>query len=149
MSLTTYIKRLIYPLHLPKNKCSQAKTTASSCSIIIKNIPIIKPHTEIKIFSNQEEDGIILRLLAAINIKQGYFLDIGSNDCINSNCANLAFNFDWKGFLLMQIKSCLKLVNELQVFWKRKNLKFVHSFLYPENINEVVSQHVTTKELTL
>ena len=48
-------------------------------------------------FSQFEEDGLILFIMAALDILEGVFLDIGSADGINSNCANLALNFGWRG----------------------------------------------------
>jgi hypothetical protein len=54
--------------------------------------------TGFRCFSQFEEDGIILFIMAALNIPQGVFLDLGSADGVNSNCANLALNFGWRGF---------------------------------------------------
>src|SRR5215831_13625637 len=48
-------------------------------------------------FSQFEEDGLILFIMAALGIQEGVFLDLGSADGINSNCANLALNFGWRG----------------------------------------------------
>jgi hypothetical protein len=54
--------------------------------------------TGFRCFSQFEEDGIVLFIMAALNIPQGVFLDLGSADGVNSNCANLALNFGWRGF---------------------------------------------------
>ena len=48
-------------------------------------------------FSQFEEDGLILFIMAALDILGGVILDIGSADGTNSNCANLALNFGWRG----------------------------------------------------
>jgi hypothetical protein len=53
--------------------------------------------TGFRCFSQFEEDGLILFVMAALGIAQGVFLDIGSSDGVNSNCANLALNFGWRG----------------------------------------------------
>src|SRR5262245_60935304 len=53
--------------------------------------------TGFRCFSQFEEDGLILFVMAALDVYEGVFLDIGSADGINSNCANLALNFGWKG----------------------------------------------------
>ena len=53
--------------------------------------------TGFRCFSQFEEDGIILFIMAALGISQGVFLDVGSADGVNSNCANLALNFGWRG----------------------------------------------------
>src|SRR5262249_23579960 len=53
--------------------------------------------TGFRCFSQFEEDGLILFIMAALGIQQGVFLDLGSADGVNSNCANLALNFGWRG----------------------------------------------------
>jgi hypothetical protein len=55
--------------------------------------------TGFRCFSQFEEDGIILFIMAALGISEGVFLDIGSGDGVNSNCANLALNFSWRGHI--------------------------------------------------
>jgi hypothetical protein len=104
--------------------------------------------TELRLFSNREEDGIILHLIAALDIKSGYFLDIGSNDCINSNCANLAFNFDWGGTFIDADKKLLEIgKRNYKLFGKQNRLRFVTSLLTPDNINEVVGNNIVTREI--
>ena len=97
MAFTTHIKRLIYPLYiLPRvTTKSRKKIEDLYARFNNKNETILNnPNFNLRVFSSLEEDGIILQIIAALNIKQGYFLDIGSNDCINSNCANLVFNLN-------------------------------------------------------
>ena len=52
------------------------------------------------VFSQFEEDGKILFILAVIGIHNGSFIEIGSDDGLNSNCANLALNFGWHGLFI-------------------------------------------------
>jgi hypothetical protein len=40
---------------------------------------------------------MILFIMAVLGIQEGVFLDLGSADGVNSNCANLALNFGWRG----------------------------------------------------
>ena len=47
------------------------------------------------IFSSLDEDGLLFYIISCLGIENGRFVDIRSNDCINSNCANLAFNMGW------------------------------------------------------
>ena len=54
-----------------------------------------------RIFSQFDEDGIIVFLLAAIGIGPGKFVDIGGGDgVLASNCANLALNFGFHGLFI-------------------------------------------------
>jgi hypothetical protein len=52
------------------------------------------------IFTQEGEDGILLHLFLTIGTTNKQFIDIGSNDCINSNCANLAFHHQWNGIFI-------------------------------------------------
>lgn len=56
--------------------------------------------TGFRVFSQYEEDGLLLYIFAVIGIGEGRFVDIGSHDGVNSNCANLAIHFGWHGLFL-------------------------------------------------
>jgi hypothetical protein len=104
----------------------------------------------VKVFSSLEEDGIIIWLLAIMGIKKGFFLDIGSNDCINSNCANLAFNFNWDGVFIDADKKLIGIgKRNYKIFGKAKTqqLAFVNSFVYANNVNELIQPLVGAKEV--
>ena len=97
-----------------------------------------------------EEDGVILWLIASLNIERGIFIDIGSNDCINSNCANLVFNFNWQGTFIDGNKKLLDIgERNYNLFGKTKRLtlRFVESFLTPQNINDVLDKNELSKEI--
>ena len=54
-----------------------------------------------RVFSQFDEDGVLLLLLAAVGIGPGKFVDIGAGDGITgSNVANLAFNFGFHGLCI-------------------------------------------------
>lgn len=53
-----------------------------------------------RVFSQFEEDGKLLYILAVIGMKNKSFIEIGSDDGLNSNCANLALNFGFYGLFL-------------------------------------------------
>ena len=90
MAFTTRIKQFIYPLYIYWKLTTKQK---------FQNLDVIALNN-LKIFSNRNEDGIILSLIKALEIEKGFFVDIGSNDCINSNCANLDFNLNCSGFFI-------------------------------------------------
>lgn len=56
--------------------------------------------TGFRVYSQFEEDGILLYIFAAIGVEHKTFIDIGSGDGINSNCANFAVNFGWNGLFI-------------------------------------------------
>ena len=53
-----------------------------------------------RVFSQFEEDGYLLYLAAVLELDPKIFVDIGSADGINSNCANLALNLGWHGLFI-------------------------------------------------
>ena len=139
MSFTTAIKRLIYPLYIYPKITNGWKAKLNDSNFLKDEAAL----QILKLFSNRNEDGIILKLITALNINNGFFIDIGSNDCINSNCANLAFNFNWNGVFIDADKSLLKIgERNYKLFKSDSKFKFVEAFLYPENINEIVLNNI-------
>ncbi len=96
-----------------------------------------------RVFSQYEEDGKILLILAAIGMQNKTFVEIGSDDGINSNCANLALNFGYHGLFLDGNSRSIER-------GKRFYSKYPHPWMYApkfkcakvtaENINELVAE---------
>lgn len=136
MAFTTTIKRLIYPLfiwpRISRRKCQQLQQAFDA---IHKGEPA-EHFMPIRLFSNQEEDGIILSLLAKLNLREGFFLDLGSNDCINSNCASLVFHFNWTGIFVDADAQLLNIgKRNYRFFGKSEGLEFIPTFLDPETVD--------------
>jgi hypothetical protein len=73
--------------------------------------------TGFRIFSQFDEDGILLFLLAVVGRGPGIFVDIGAGDGVTaSNCANLALNL---GFYGVMIDANAKKVEGAQQFYAR------------------------------
>jgi hypothetical protein len=96
-----------------------------------------------KVFSQFEEDGLILACIAALNLKSQTALEIGSNNCVNSNIANLVLNHNWLGCFIDGDKSNLtigeKFYNKVLSPWQPKP-QFKKTFVTAENINQIVSE---------
>lgn len=98
--------------------------------------------TGFRVFSQFDEDGILLFLFAVLGTRSKTFVDIGSGDGVhNDNCANLAINWGWHGLFIDG--------NESLITWGREFYsKHPDTFLYPpvfihamvkrENINELI-----------
>jgi hypothetical protein len=103
-------------------------------------------------YSQFEEDGLLLFILAAIGIKSRSFVDIGSANGINSNCANLALNFGFHGLF---IDGDADLINEGINYYKTHP----DTWLYPpkfecakvtrENINSLIKTNGISGEIDL
>ena len=91
----------------------------------------------IKIYSQNEEDGIILYILKHIGIRTKKFIEIGSESGTECNTTNLLKYFDWSG---MQIEGDKVLYNNAKIQLKKKlrekmkNIKLVNSFITKKNI---------------
>ncbi|MBK9190820.1 MAG: hypothetical protein IPM77_04510 [Crocinitomicaceae bacterium] len=79
--------------------------------------------TGFRVFSQFEEDGKLLFILAMTGMKNKTFLEIGSDDGINSNCANLVFNFGYHGLFLDGNERAVK---RGEAFYK----KYPHPYMY-------------------
>jgi hypothetical protein len=81
--------------------------------------------------------------MAALGIAQGVFLDIGSADGVNSNCANLALNFGWRGTFIDGDESNIA---KGRAFHERHPdtwiyfPKFVQGMITRENINQLLTE---------
>ncbi len=116
-----------------------------------KQLPDIRT-TGFKVFSQFEEDGILLYLFSIIGEGSKTFVEIGANDGINSNCSNLALHFSWSGLFL---EGSEKLIKRGRKFYSRiptpyhPKPKFVQAIVKRENINELLSQNGITGDFEL
>ena len=106
--------------------------------------------TGFSIFSSLEEDGLLFYIISCLGIKNGRFVDIGSNDCINSNCANLAFNMGWSGLFIdgdvRNIRIGKKLYTSHRLTQPYQN-NFVTAIVTPVNINQLLQAEGVTGEI--
>ncbi len=108
--------------------------------------------TGFKVFSQFEEDGKLLYIFSLIGMGTKTFVDLGSHDGINSNCANLAINFGWKGLFVDGDETVIKrgrsFYKKYPDFWSYKPV-FLHSFITKNNINPLLEEHRFTGEIDL
>jgi hypothetical protein len=95
----------------------------------------------LNVFTIGNEDGILQYLLNKTGTTSKLFIDIGSNDCINSNCANLAFHHKWSGYFIDANEQLIKRGQYIyeSVFGKENNrFKFIKTIVTPQNINSLL-----------
>ncbi|MEO5892931.1 MAG: hypothetical protein ABIQ31_21965 [Ferruginibacter sp.] len=103
---------------------------------------ILLKDTGYKVFSQNEEDGLLVFIFAVIGMQRKTFVDIGGNDGVNSNCANFAINFGWHGLFIDSDKTA---VSRGVRFYKRYpdpwafKPRFAAVNVTRENINTIVS----------
>lgn len=97
--------------------------------------------TGFKVFSQFEEDGKILYLFSILGTTNKLFVDIGSNDGINSNCANLAINHGWHGLFIDADKKAIEIgqhfYKKVPNKWSLKPI-FKKEKVTPKNINSII-----------
>jgi len=97
--------------------------------------------TGYRVFSQYEEDGKLLFIFSLLGMNHKTFVEIGSDDGINSNCANLAFNFGWYGLFLdgnpKAIKRGRKFYSKYPHPWMYQPT-FTCAKVKAENINQLV-----------
>lgn len=108
--------------------------------------------TGFRVFSHQEEDGKLLFIFSVIGMGNKTFIEIGSDDGVNSNAANLIFNFGWNGLF---IDGNEKSIKRGKIFFKKYPTpfayppKFILSKVTAENINDLISSNGFEKDIDL
>lgn len=92
------------------------------------------------LFTYHGEDGIIAWLLARLKDVPQVFADIGSGDCIKSNCASVAVHAGWTGCFIDYSSQQLSIG---KAFYKKvvkssHRLSFIQEKVTPFNINELL-----------
>ena len=97
--------------------------------------------TGFRVYSQFEEDGKLLFIFSVIGMNHKVFVEIGSDDGVNSNSANLYFNFGWHGLFIdgnpKSIKRGVKFFNKYPHPWYYKP-KFVCAKVTRENVNDLI-----------
>lgn len=108
----------------------------------VQNLPIFND-TGFKVFSQFEEDGKILYLFSVLGTTSKLFIDIGSNDGVNSNCANLAVNHGWHGLFVdadeKAIEIGTKFYEKVPNKWSLKPI-FKQAVITPQNVNLIIEE---------
>lgn len=88
------------------------------------------------VFTYHGEDGIIGYLIRKANVENKTFVDIGSGDCIKSNCACLAVHYNWQGLFIDSNQIQLNIGRK---FYRNNNkVRFKNVDVSPENVNEIL-----------
>lgn len=97
--------------------------------------------TGFRVYSQFEEDGKLLFIFSLLGMKNKSFVEIGSDDGVNSNSANLYFNFGWHGLFIdgnpKSIKRGRKFFSKYPHPWYY-NPKLVCARVTRENVNELI-----------
>ena len=103
---------------------------------------------EFQVFSQWGEDGIIDWLIHKIDNLPQIFLEIGTQDYLESNTRYLLQNKNWDGYLIEASTKDVKKIKKQRFFWKH-NLKVSNTFINSENINETIKKMKIPKKIGL
>jgi hypothetical protein len=92
-----------------------------------------------KIYSQNDEDGIINYVFSKIKTKSNKFVEIGIEDGIECNTRNLVENFGWEGIM---IDGNTKETKRAREFYLSDRVSIVNSIVTPNNINKFISEDV-------
>lgn len=105
------------------------------------SLPALR-ETGFRVFSQFEEDGKLLFIFSVLGMKNKTFVEIGADDGVNSNAANLYFNFGWHGVFIDGNKKSIR--RGTRFFAKYPHPwhytpKFVCAKVTRENVNELIT----------
>jgi hypothetical protein len=128
---------------LKHERVGQIQLISHYQSLVHQGLPLPKfSDTGFRIFSQFEEDGLILFALSLIQSQNKTFIDIGSADGVYSNCANLAINHGWHGLFIdgdpKNIESGQDFYGNHRDTWLYPPI-FKHAFIQRENINDLIA----------
>ena len=103
-------------------------------------------------FSQFDEDGKVLFIFSQIGFKTKIFVDIGSSNGINSNCANFALNFGFHGLFIDGNK--VHIENGRKFYKSHSNTNyfqpmFEHEMINAENINDIIQKNGISGDIDL
>ena len=145
------IKKYCWKLVYGKKIYNTGKRLNNTCLHELRKQPEIIP--ALNVFTSHNEDGVLQYLLSKLPaLENPIFIDIGSNDCINSNCANLAFHHNWSGVF---IDGNEKLINRGKYIYSAalneriSKFDFIHSIVTPQNIDSTLKKNLKSKNADL
>jgi hypothetical protein len=98
--------------------------------------------TGYRVFSQFDEDGVILFCLAVAGIRRGRFVDIGAGDgIVSSNTANLALNLGFHGLFVDAREAEIERGRRFYATHsdtRERPPVFVREFVTRENVNDIV-----------
>jgi hypothetical protein len=132
-------------LNLQKLRSLYPSAEATNQRTIFRN-------NEIKVYSENGEDGLLLYIFSKIGTTNQCFVEFGIEDGRECNTANLSINFGWNG-LLMDCDE--KYVAKAKHYYRNRpeikpsQVKIVQCFVTAENINKVLMDNGVEGDIDL
>lgn len=102
-----------------------------------------------KIYSQTDEDGIIREIFRRIGLTNKTFVEFGIGNGLENNTLALLFD-NWQGLWIDASSSSVKNINKyFAEIIENGHLKIVESFITRDNINDLISANIKSKEIDL
>ena len=146
--LANFIVSLVNKFNIKKNFINKLKFNVGLNSLLqnknfydkAKNIN----ENELKIYSQNGEDGIIDLLLYKLKILKPNFIEIGVGEYVESNTRLLYDRFYQKGIIIDCIKNLEAKVSSNVNTWKG-DLKIIETSVTPDNIENLITNNCQSK----
>lgn len=93
-----------------------------------------------KVYSQNEEDGMIAEIFNRIGTTNKFFVEFGVEDGLQCNTHFLLFQ-GWEGvYMEGSAEFCEKIRENFKIPLKKGQLTLLHSFITAENINDLIAQ---------
>lgn len=137
----------------PSVKIQQRALQIYYKQLSLTSVKLNPTDTGYRVYSQFNEDGILLYIFSIIGEGKKLFVDIGSGDGKEgSNCANLAINLGWTGLFIdgneNRINTGIEYYRNHPDTWAYPP-KFLCSFVNCENINDVIKNSGIRGEIDL
>jgi hypothetical protein len=106
------------------------------------------PRTGFRVFSQNEEDGIIQFLISHLEIRNRTFVEFGVENYEESNTRFLLINNNWQGMVMDGLEENIAYIRTDKDLW-RWDLQARCAFVTTENINALLSRSGFDEELGL
>ncbi|MEK7137938.1 MAG: hypothetical protein AAB787_00365 [Patescibacteria group bacterium] len=109
-------------------------------------------NAEFKVYSKHGGDGILAYIFSKIGVTNRTFVEIGVENGLECNTANLSFNFGWNGLLIDANEDWIR---SAQNFYQKKlgnfstKIKMIAEFVTAENINQLIKRGGMQGEIDL
>jgi len=136
-------KLIMSPLSLPSSGAVQSLLSFHYRNLLTKNMPFPKIRdVGFRVHSQVDEDGIILFLFSVIGTRNKIFIEIGTGNGVECNCANLAINFGWHGLFIDGNEKNVAAGVKFYGSHPDTNIfppKFLSAMVTRDNINKIIS----------
>lgn len=117
-----------------------------------ESLPLLIHEVGFSVFSQHEEDGILLYIFALIGTTNKTCIEMCCGTAIESNTANLIINHFWTGLLFDGVKKNIEKAKELYSFHKNSQIyppKLECAWITKDNVNDLIKNAGISGEIDL